>query len=74
MSWRFWWEHPARLRLVVVNLKDSDTAILGVLWQQAGPWIVLKEAYVLTGGREPVKADGEIVVEKANVSFYQVLP
>lgn len=74
MSWRWWWEHPAKLRTVIVNLKQSDEAIRGVLWSNRGAWIVLKDAYLLVEQKEPMKMDGEVIIERTNVAFYQVLP
>ena len=75
MTWRFWWEHPAKLRTVIVNRKgEPDSAIRGVLWTNKGAWIVLKDAYLLMEGREPQKLDGEIIVERQTIDFIQVLP
>lgn len=60
-------------RAVVVNLK-SGTVYRGVLWQQRGPLLVVRNAELLdsSGGARPV--DGELVVERSNVDFIQVLP
>jgi hypothetical protein len=57
---------------VIVNTKSNES-FRGVLFQKKGPLIVLKNAEQLVEGREPIAVDGEIVLERAEVSFYQVL-
>jgi hypothetical protein len=63
------------LRRVVVSLgNDPNVALIGVLWRARGPWIVLKQAAMKQGDGPIEPADGgELVVERANVSFVQVL-
>lgn len=61
-------------RAVVVNLGHGEPAIRGVLWTRRGPLLVIRNAVIIdpqTGGG--VAADGEVVVERAKVSFIQVL-
>lgn len=60
----------ALLRHVIVNL-DDGTAFAGVLYRQAGPLIVLKNASLLEPGREPVALDGDTLIERARVQFIQ---
>lgn len=60
----------ALLRQVIVNL-DDGSAIAGVLYRQAGPLIVLKNASMLEPGREPVSLDGDTLIERARVQFIQ---
>lgn len=58
-------------RRVIVNLIDSDVAIEGVFWRQAGPLIVIKDAVLLRPGEEPTPLDGEQVIERTRVDFIQ---
>lgn len=71
MVW--WWQHPAIARAVVVNLiSDKDAAVSGVLWQSRGAYLVLKRAELLRPNQAPLPIDGEVVIDRANVSFLQV--
>ena len=73
MSW--WWQSPAVLRVVIVNLRhDSTEAVRGVLWTSRGPWLVLRNAALLRGNQEPAPVDGDVIIPRDNVSFLQVLP
>lgn len=64
---------PCLLNTVIVNLTDSpDVAIRGVLWQQRGPWFVLKDAELLRAGQAPAPMDGEVVILRDRVLFFQV--
>lgn len=67
----FWWRRTALRRRVVVNL--ADKAFRGVLWAKRGPLLVLRDAELLEAGREAVRVDGEVVIERARVEFMQVL-
>lgn len=71
------WRRTAARRRVVVNLK-SDKAIVGVLWAKRGPLLVLKDTTLLepstTGAPHQTRLDGEVLVERRNVDFVQVLP
>lgn len=51
-----------------------DRAVRGVLWEQRGPCLVLKAAELIETGQEVRRVDGEIVVERRNIDFIQVLP
>lgn len=69
--------HIAYRRRVVVSLKmtnGSERSIAGVLWSKGGTQLVLKDSRLLEPGREPLKIDGEVVIEKSNVDFVQILP
>jgi hypothetical protein len=75
MRWLLWWRPPMLLRQVIVNLKSDDAvALQGVLWQSRGPWLTLRSVSALrtTGGVTPM--DGEVVVHRHNVAFFQVMP
>lgn len=59
-------------RRVIVNTKSNES-FRGVLFQKKGPLIVLKNVEQLIHNRESVPVDGAVVLERAEVSFYQVL-
>ncbi|OKH70808.1 hypothetical protein EB72_24755 [Mycobacterium sp. SWH-M1] len=65
-------KHPAINRAVMVNLL-SGNAIQGVLTETAGHYLILKAATVHEPDAHPASADGEVVVDAANVDFIQVL-
>lgn len=69
----FAWRRTATRRRVIVNLK-TEKAFAGVLWAKRGPLLVLKDADLIEPQQAPVKIDGEILVERSNVDFVQVLP
>jgi hypothetical protein len=54
-------------RRVVVNLDDGK-AFAGVLWEKHQDWLVLRNAEFLP---EHTAADGELILERARVSFMQ---
>lgn len=58
-------------RRVMVNLTSGD-AIEGVLWDDRGPLVVLRDAKLHTGGGS-APLDGEVIVERDRISFAQVL-
>lgn len=61
----------AMSRRVVVNL-TTGAAIEGVLWDERGPVIVLRDARLHNeGGTAPL--DGEVIVERARIDFVQVV-
>lgn len=67
----FAWRRTAVRKRVVVNL--ADKAFDGILWAKRGPLLVLRDASLLEAGREPQRIDGEIVIERTQVQFMQVL-
>ncbi len=69
----FSWKRTATKRRVIVNLK-TEKAFAGVLWAKRGALLVLKDAFVLEAARDAVKVDGEVVIERSNVDYIQVLP
>jgi hypothetical protein len=69
------WRPPCLLRAVIVNLKDDPTtALKGVLWATRGPWFTLRSASLLKPNVPPTPIDGDVVVHRTNVAFFQVLP
>lgn len=61
-----------RRRRVIVNTK-SERVFRGILWAVRGPLIVLRDAAIIEGGSAR-GVDGDIVLERRDVDFYQVLP
>lgn len=56
---------------VVVNL-TTGAAIDGVLWDERGPLIVLRDARLHNeGGTAPL--DGEVIIERDRIDFVQVV-
>lgn len=63
--------YPERQK-VVVNTKDGQ-ALQGILWQRDRQYLVLKSTLLVSGHEKPIPIDGDVIVERANVSFIQVL-
>ncbi len=59
------------LRLVIVNTRTGK-AFGGVLWQRRREYLVLRNAELLEG-KQRTAMDGEVVIERVNVDFIQVL-
>lgn len=58
-------------RRVLVNLTTGN-ALQGVLWDDRGPLIVLRDVALHTAeGHSPV--DGEVIVERDRIEFVQVV-
>jgi hypothetical protein len=71
---RWWWHPPCVLQRVIVNLIDNpDEAIQGVLWSYRGGWITLRDAVALSAGQNPTKIDGEVVMHRSRVDYFQVI-
>lgn len=51
----------------------SGNAVSGVLTRTAGPLLILQGAMIHEPSAEPVKADGEVVIDQANVDFVQIV-
>lgn len=64
------WRRYVRQR-VVVNLK-SGAAVEGVLYRTGSP-LEVKDATVHEPGAEPAKADGSILIDRANVDYIQIV-
>ncbi|PYR30333.1 MAG: hypothetical protein DMF90_27915 [Acidobacteria bacterium] len=75
MSWWAFWRPPCLRRVVLVSLvSDKDTAIRGVLWESRGVWFTVRNAAAIKARAAPLPMDGEVVIHRANVAFFQVLP
>lgn len=57
---------------VVVNTKTGK-AFRGVFFGARGPLLVLRQATLLEPGHA-VAVDGEVLVERSNIDFLQVVP
>jgi hypothetical protein len=58
-------------RRVMVNL-TTGSAIQGILWDEKGPLIVLRDAQLHNeGGHAPL--DGEVIIERDRIEFVQVV-
>lgn len=66
------WARVALFRRVLVNLK-SGKAIRGVLVQERGGLLELRDAELLEGTAPPVRLDGSVFVERSNIDFAQAL-
>lgn len=68
------WRRLGINRRLLVNL-TTDKAIAGVLLARRGPLLVLANAELLEPGRaHPLRLDGEVLVDVANVDFIQQIP
>lgn len=61
-----------RKRRVIVNTK-TDRAFHGVLWRRRWGYLVLRNAEMVRDREGTVAMDGEVVIERANVDFIQVV-
>ena len=59
------------LKTVIVNLK-SGTAFRGVAWRRRGPFMILRNAELLTDKAGTRSVDGEVLVQKTDIDFIQV--
>jgi hypothetical protein len=56
---------------VVVNL-NSGQAVTGVLWARRGRTLVVRDAAIVEPGRrDPIPADGDVLVDREQVAFVQ---
>lgn len=58
-------------RRVMVNL-TTGTAVDGILWDDRGPLIVLKDANIHTNGQS-APVDREVIIERDRIDFVQVV-
>lgn len=57
---------------IMVNLVDGN-AIDGVLWDERGDLIVLRDGNLhVAGASSPTPLDGETIVDRLRISFVQV--
>lgn len=58
-------------RRVVVSLVD-DQAITGILWRRHRRFVVLRSAELVAPGREPVRMNGDVVIERDRINWVQI--
>lgn len=59
---------------VLVNLLNGD-AIAGLLVERRGPLLVLACAALISAdGSKPADMDGQVFIERSQISFLQALP
>lgn len=61
----------AMSRRVMVNL-TTGTAIDGILWDERGSLIVLRDAHLHTNGQS-APMDSEVIIERERIEFVQVV-
>ena len=59
-------------RKVIVNTKTGRT-FGGMMWAKNGALLTLKETQLFEAGRDPVPVDGEVILERSNIDFIQLL-
>jgi len=62
----------AYTKRVLVNLK-SGAAFRGNLTKEIGQLIVIQSAEYIEPGAEAISAPGEIIIEKSNIEFIQII-
>jgi small nuclear ribonucleoprotein (snRNP)-like protein len=66
------YKRVAYSKRVLVNLK-SGAAFRGFLVKEVGQLLVLQQAELIEPGAESVSVPGEILIDKGNVEFIQVI-
>ena len=51
----------------------TDRAFRGLLWEKRRRFLILRSAEMVKPGGDVVKVDGEVVIERENVDFIQVV-
>lgn len=66
---------PGEKRTVLINFVQSDAgALRGVLFSRRGGYFTLKSVSLVSRDGSIVPIDGDVVVERDQISFLQVLP
>lgn len=66
-----WFDRYPCLESVIVNTR-SGRAFRGVLWTRKPGYLVVRNAELAKSG-DWIAVDGEVVIDRANVDFIQVL-
>jgi hypothetical protein len=61
-----------RRRQIIINTKDGNT-FKGILWTKGSRLIEMRQSEMLSPQGQALPVDGALIVERANVSYYQVL-
>lgn len=62
----------AMSRRVLVNL-TSGSAVDGILWDERGTFVVLRDANLHTPDAGSAPLDGEVIIERVRIDFVQVV-
>lgn len=68
----FWARRLVTRKRVLVSLR-SGSAVEGVLWKRRGRVVVLKSAQLHEPGSAPASMDGDVVVDRDQVEYTQVV-
>lgn len=61
-----------RRRQIILNTKDGNT-FRGILYRKTGPLLELRNAELMSPEGRTVPMDGALLVERVNVSYFQVV-
>lgn len=70
-----WFRRYPALKTIIVNLR-SGTVFRGVLYQETGPYLMLKQTEMLSdrdSKMDPRIVSGEVLVYRRDVDFIQVV-
>ena len=56
----------------IVNLK-TGIAFKGYFYKSNKNIIVLKNSYIIENGRDPIEVSGEVILDKSNIDFIQII-
>jgi small nuclear ribonucleoprotein (snRNP)-like protein len=62
---------PVKRQVIVAT--RTGKAFRGVLWARRWGYVVLRRVELLEPKAPPVAVDGEVVIERSNVDFIQVV-
>jgi hypothetical protein len=66
------WGRRLQVRRKVLVALNTGQAITGVLWTRRAQFLVIKDAQLLEPGVEPTRMDGDVIVERDQVTYVQV--
>lgn len=64
--------YPVKQR-AIVNLKGRGPSFRGIVWNDRGGLLTLKQAEVIDGDNRPKPVDGEVLIPLENIEFLQIL-
>lgn len=67
------WTRRLMVRRQVLVSLSSGRAFTGLLWARRGRQLVLKSAQLLEPGAQAVTVDGDVVVDRGQVEYVQVV-
>lgn len=60
---------------MLINLTYNDhEGLQGLLWSYRGGWCTLRDVSALTSGQPPTRVDGDVVIHRSHIAYFQVLP